>query len=225
MKMIFAAAAVCLANVASALTVTFDHNPPYPSAGGSKATSNGFIYDYSTVYLTGNHLALHDDSGILSSSISALNGASFTPNQIDVRGWSLLNKSGSGPAPVDDYRAHTAWAYAGTAPLPYLTFDGIRNGAVVATQSVGPTLWSVLNFTSSFANIDSLKLSLNIPSALRFTDYDQVGPDTVWCEEWCSEFWVDNLNVSLSAVPLPASGLLLIGGLMGLLGFRRFKAQ
>ncbi len=233
MKHIFAALAVCLANAASALTVTFDHNPVYPNAGGGPATSNGFIYDYSTTYLGGNYLYLHSDSGILTSTIRAISGTTFTAKSIDVWGALRIFMSGSGPRPADDNsQAYFQWATSGIEPVATLTFTGVRNGATVATQSIGPTQTQFtsdsvipklkkLRLSSGFSHIDQLILTVNNPiSGPYWNDlYDPFGPNTVWCNDWCASYRVDNLKVS--AVPLPASGLLLIGAIAGLFGIKR----
>ncbi len=238
MKLILAAVAVCLANAASSLTtITFDHNIQSTSGSNFIGSSQGFLYDASFTYLNGNYLDLHSDSGILTSTIRAASGATFSPKSADVWGSLQIFKSGPGPRPLDDTgAAYYQWAMAGIAPVATLTFTGIKNGVTVATQSIGPTdttpsnfgipTLKPLTFASGFRNIDSLVLTVNDPlQGLPFWNDigDPFGPNTVWCNDWCTSFRVDNMLVA--PVPLPASGLLLIGGLMGLLGFRRFKAQ
>lgn len=140
MRFLLAALDVCFAYAANAETITFDHNPVNPNAGGGPATSNGFIYDCSTTYLSGNDLYLHSDSGILTSTIRAVIGAKFTANSIDVWGGLRMFKSGPGPRPTDENSPqYIQWVTAGAAPVATLTFTGIRNGVTVATQTINPT--------------------------------------------------------------------------------------
>lgn len=214
---------------ATPVTVTFDSTVSSynPTTNAEIGVSQGFRYDYSTVYLSGRHVALHDDSGILTSSIKSVNGSLFTPHSIDVFGTSRLNKSGSGLPPIGNYSAQYAWATSGTAPLPQLLFQGMLKGVAIASQTVGPTAWSNMSFSSAFSGIDSLLVSLNIPvGALRTFGPDQIGPNTVWCEQWCAEFQIDNLSLSTNAVapvPLPAGIFLFLSALLGL-GLVRTRA-
>ncbi|WP_386185108.1 VPLPA-CTERM sorting domain-containing protein [Sulfitobacter sp. MF3-043] len=221
---------IASASHASPVTVTFDsafNNPPIgnnPITNAEIGVSQGFLYEYSTVYLNGAYIGLHDDGGILSSFIKPVNGLPFTPHSVDVFGYSLLNKTGPGAAPYRNSAELAAWSTSGSAPLPTLTFQGMVNGTTTATQTVGTMAWSTIYFSKAFAAIDSLLVSLNIhPDALQYADYAELGRNRLWCAEWCAEFQIDNLvltsNVtspSISPVPLPASALFLIAALMGL---------
>lgn len=224
-------ALLATASNASPVTVTFDptissHNPETNSDIG---TSQGFSYEFSYVYLSGAHIAFHDDGGILSSTIKPVNGSIFTPRTIDVSGYSRLNKSGEGAPPVEEGRAHDAWSKSGTAQQPQLSFIGLRNGKTVANQSVGPTAKSTISFSNAFGGIDALLLSLNIPAgALQYTYPEDIRtPNTLWCYEWCAGFTVDDLAVStdtITPVPLPAGGVLFLSALFGL-GYFKTRAR
>ena len=226
-----------LAPAASAATVTVTFTPDSitpdnrpDGAIGFVGTSDGFSYQFSDVYLFGNYLNLHDDSGILTSDIKPTDGSYFTPKSIDTSGYSKIYRSGPGPALTRGDPGFDAWATAGTAPTPTLTFTGLRNGAAVATQSIGANYVlgpsQAMAFSAAFAGIDTLQLSVGIPvPAGTPTDVlngGAVGANSLWCDEWCAEFFVDNLvahtNVvppTASAVPLPASVLLLGTALLG----------
>ncbi|WP_424831121.1 hypothetical protein [Ruegeria sp.] len=236
MRLFFAAVVLCAAGAANALTVTFDHTnvTSNPANFENIGESQGFTYDFSYTYLTGQHIALHDDSGLTSSTIQAANGSKFTPISIDTTGFSQVYKTGPGPDP--DPNSPSTWDTSGIAPPITLAFQGVLNNQVVATQSVStsqsgnnwtPT-WSTTQFSSAFKGIDSLVLSLQFPT-VDWKDYgppDNAPSNFVWCPVWCGEYWADNLVVTtdVAPVPLPASGFLLLGGLLGLLGFRRIRA-
>lgn len=224
MKLIVAALAVCFASAVNALTtVTFDHNDLgfNPATGGRIGESQGFTYDFSYAYLIGQHLSLHDDTGLTSSTISQQNGNTFTPISIDLLGFSRVYMTGSGPRPTDPY--DYSWYTDGTPPPIALTFQGIRGSQVVASQSVSTSArtfsgWGTTLFGSSFSRIDKLVLTLQLPTTPFIQDgppiYSGIGSNQVWCDEWCGEYWVDNLEVA--PVPLPSSGWLLLGAILGL---------
>ncbi len=229
---IFLAALACLfASNAGAATVTFDHDigtdPSVP--GGFLGASQGFEYLYDVTYLSGDHIYLHDDSGITSSRIAHEQGSVFSAHSIDVRGYSRVYKTGSGPIPGAPTDA-SEWGISGLAPLPFLNFYGLRDGAVVASQAVAPSEWSTVLFDATFRLIDQLYLTLSIPSAIMGQDSDiefpaTTSPNTVWCPQWCAGFQVDNLEVSIAPVPVPAGGFLLFTALLGLVGYIRFNLQ
>ncbi|MGV6804049.1 MAG: hypothetical protein ACWA49_07565 [Ruegeria sp.] len=233
MKLLSAILALVIAGPASALTVTFDGDvigPGTVPGADYLAKSQGFLYDGSFAYAAGQFVQLHDDSGLLSTTIRAQNGTRFTPNSIDVRGFSHVNKAGSAPKPSDPNDVF-AWASSGIAPPATLTFQGVRNNRVVATKFAGPMDWSTLRFSKAFRRVDSLILSLNIPaSAQSFFDSSYgIGaatPGLVWCAEWCGEFWADNLNLdpNVAPVPLPPASILLLSALLGMFGLSRFGA-
>lgn len=226
---------VAMSSAASALTVTFSYENTYfdPATGEETAESDGFSYRFSSTYLTGPFLSFHDDNGILSSRIAPLSGALFTPLSIDLAGNSRMFRSGPDPAPdyFSDFTAWFDWAVSGdVGALPAMTFSGLLNDLEIASLTVGPTApvpgtfpapWTTVNFDDSFAGIDSLLLSVGIPGApLRWFGEEFDTRNMLWCEEWCTEFRVDNLTVRLdpqvAPVPLPASLFLLVGAVAGL---------
>lgn len=212
----------CLwAGSAAALTVTFE-NIDQGQTNPELAKSQGFLYDYTTTYLSGQHLYLHDDSGILESDIRREDGQRFSVHSIDTWGRSYLYKSGSGPNPGYDYDIEDVfwdWARSGIATLPILTFQGIRDGAVTAVQSVVPGSWGNVTLSSDFSYLDSLRVLVSIPAALDYFiayDWNTLAPNTQWCFEWCASYQVDNMEVTLAPVPLPPSLPLMLVGLLGL---------
>lgn len=225
MKLFLSALAVCLAGAASATTVTFDHVniTPNPANNDWIGLNQGFLYDFNFAYLAGDHISLHDDSGLTSSAIRRQDGAKFTPTSVDLLGLSRIYKTGSGP------NTDNSWYTAGTVPPLTLSFFGVLGNQVVATQSVSTfnrlsTDWATTAFSSAFTGIDQLVLSLQLPTnPIKFDGFPPgIGSDQVWCFEWCGEYRVDNLVVSqVAPVPLPASGLLLLGAMLGMLGYRR----
>ncbi|MCA0905313.1 hypothetical protein LCM27_02760 [Ruegeria marisrubri] len=224
MRLLLAALAVCVAGAANALTITFDNNfPNDPQSGLTtfQGTSQGFTFDYAPVYNFGNQINLHDDNGVLSTVVQAVNGTKFTAQSVDLSGLSRVFKTGSGPAPALGTQAYNQWLKAGTATVPTLTFSGLLNGATVATQTFGPSALNTFGLSSGFTAIDQLLITLNVPNAVKLPF--GLGSNTVWCDQWCGEFNVDNLQVA--PVPLPASGLLLFGAVLGLFGYRRLKAS
>lgn len=220
---------------AATVTVTFTPDSITPDsrpdgAVGYIGTSDGFSYQFSDVYLFGNYLNLHDDSGILTSEIKPTDGSYFTPTSIETSGYSKIYRTGAAPALTLGDPGFDAWVAQGTAPQPTLTFTGLRNGTAVATQSIGAdyTLGpsQALSFDAAFAGIDTLTLSVGIPvppgTPTDVLNGGSVAANSPWCDDWCAEFFVDNLVASTnvtppaaSAVPLPASALLLGTALLG----------
>ncbi|NOD82761.1 VPLPA-CTERM sorting domain-containing protein [Ruegeria sp. HKCCD6119] len=222
MRLFLAALAVCVAGAANALTITFDIDfPNDPRSGFTtyQGTSQGFTFDYAAVYSFGNYINLHDDSGVLSTTIKPVNGGRFTVQTADILGASLAYTTGSGPAPAYGTAAYNQWLTGGPTTFPTVTFSGLRNGAVVASQTFGNTPLATFGFSNAFTAIDALLLTYNSPSQIRHPFVTT--PNTAWCSQYCGEIWVDNLVVA--PVPLPASGLLLIGAVLGLFGYRRLK--
>lgn len=224
MKLFLSALAVCLAGAANATTVTFDHTygSSGPIFGSYNGSSNGFSYIFSDLYLFGNYLSLHDDGGVTTTSINQQDGNAFTPVSVDLLGFSNIYTTGSGP------KTDPSWYTAGIAPPLALSFQGVIGNQVVATHLVSTsnmysTNWGTTTFSSAFAGIDQLVLSLLVPASAPRDNYGITTPGQVWCLDWCGEYRVDNLVVSqVAAVPLPASGLLLLGAMLGMLGYRRF---
>ena len=228
-------ALICMTQVAlaSSVTVTFDYPNLGFSSNGLAATGSqsGFSYSSSLAYFSGHNIYLHDDSGILSTAINPTSPSYFTPTSIDVYGYSNLLKTGSGPAPgTIGSSQYNTWATSGAAPSPTLSFQGLRNGRIIANQSVGPQALSTMTFNSQFAGIDSLLLNLSIPSALRY-QFGTPGTlsNTVWCSQWCAGFQVDNFTAQtglIAPVPLPPSALLYLTVLVALgsvIGLRKVK--
>ncbi|WP_170343684.1 VPLPA-CTERM sorting domain-containing protein [Ruegeria atlantica] len=222
MRLILAALAVCVAGAANALTITFDNNfpnDPITASGTRQGISQGFTFNYADVYTFGNYINFHDDSGVLSTTIKPVIGGKFTVQTVDLQGWSRAFTTGSGPAPAFGTAGYNQWLSAGPSTFPTLTFSGLLNGSVVASQTFGPMALTTLSFSSAFTAIDALLVTYNSPSPLRSQLITT--PNTAWCIDYCGEMWVDNLVVA--PVPLPASGLLLIGAVLGLFGYRRLK--
>ncbi|WP_210092643.1 VPLPA-CTERM sorting domain-containing protein [Ruegeria sp. HKCCSP346] len=222
MRLLLAALAVCVAGAANALTITFDIDFPNDPVSGPtthQATSQGFTFDYASVYNFGNFINFHDDSGVLTTTIKPVNGGKFTVQTVDLQGWSRAYTTGAGPAPAHGTPEYYQWLTGGATIFPTLTFSGLLNGTVVANQTFGPMAWTTLSFSSAFTAIDSLLVTYNVPTSLKHQFVTT--PNTAWCQQYCGEFHVDNLVVA--PVPLPASGLLLIGAVLGLFGYRRLK--
>ncbi|MEH6474466.1 MAG: VPLPA-CTERM sorting domain-containing protein [Sneathiella sp.] len=105
--------------------------------------------------------------------------------------------------------------------LPYVNvaLTGERNGSVIATTKFQMNdTDSTFLFSSAFENIDRLTIALLKPELLGSADngyYD--------CSYPCSHWNID--NVTLSAVPLPASLPLFGAALIGFAALRRFKRR
>ena len=236
MKLILALVALIAAQtpvLASTMTVTFDG----PSTGDDivHGQSQGFHYQSSSAYASGEDIVLHDDGGITRTVLYRPDGRPFTPKAIDVAAVSLIYRTGNGPAPANN--RFMDWTMEGHALQPVFSFLGVSAQRAVKV-SFGPDDLrqgeGQLLFSDLFADISELWIEIAFPDSLpRTPDGDVVHvrdpsvlskSGTDWCYEYCGELRVDNLIVVLDGpapVPLPASALLLGAALLGLGAARR----
>lgn len=191
-------------NLTLAVTLTFDDVSGGQSgcdfAGGNPDTivERGFTISGCPEYhsLVG---AVHlDDTGTtFGNSVTISTNRLFDAISLDVYGYGSIFL-----APDNDGNDHSL-AYNN------VLFEGFINGVVVSTQhfSTGITggLFSVF-FESGFIGIDALTISQRLPSAAEFAAY----PHSYCGDAPCNHIDIDNLVVSISPVPLPASVFLLL---------------
>lgn len=94
---------------------------------------------------------------------------------------------------------------------------GYRNGSQVAYRSHATeiTPFHYIFTPGIFINLDSLYIGGLLPT-IPVTGCDDLGQP-------CSHFDIDNVQMTLTSVPLPATAWVFGAGLLGLAGIRRFK--
>lgn len=238
-------AAALVASPALSTTVTFDYDIIVEECcDPSVFQSQGFIFETSTTYPGYNDITLHDDGGAITSMIWRADGAAFTPKSIELYAFSRMFRTGE-TAPPDydiDFDAFLAWTQAGVAKIPSLILTGFFASGATVTNTIMPQFVAppsapeVVLFGMEFAGISALSLTMLFPDTSagqgldgyqRHYEYTELTqPDTDWCFEYCAQFQADNLVVADPApVPLPASGFLLVGTALGLIGLRRRRAR
>lgn len=107
--------------------------------------------------------------------------------------------------------------FSAPVPVDFITFTGYRDGSLVALALTGDESTGYLsgepfqfNFGDAFSDIDRFELNTFATVGMR------ANPD---------EYAVVVTNISIAPIPLPASAWLLFGGIAGLVGLRRSRAQ
>ncbi len=96
---------------------------------------------------------------------------------------------------------------------------GYRNGFEVASVTSATEInpFHYIFTPGIFTNLDSLYIGSLLP-AIPVNGCDDIGQP-------CSHFDIDNVELALTVVPLPATAWVFGAGLLGLAGFRKFKNQ
>ena len=209
------ASALCLglAGAASATTMTFDAMPDYDtvmSGGGTgspyvenginatSTTSGGVMSSYFTPGTV--HL---DDSGT-----DATSGVMFTTGSVfDVLGFSFTSLG------------FNFWDETPNV-MGNVFIQGFLNGQQVVQEHItmSPVFGTVQDIVlgAAFAGLDAFSIEILYPNT------------EAYCDAPCGHLDLDSVTfggIAPSAVPLPASGLLLGAAALGLAGMRRRKAR
>jgi len=178
-----------LGSTATAAVLTFDgiQSEFFTGIEVSDFTEDGFITELAGSGLFGGYDDLHlDFSGdgpfMDAVSVRTVSGNPFTLNSLLIEG--LIRPDQYTGAAQDD-----------------VTFEAFRGGALTATTAGTSQLGDrIMSFGTDFASIDQLFITGIYPTNFDFTEID-------------FHFGVDDIDVteiSMPAVPLPASGLLLL---------------
>lgn len=217
---------VLAASTATA-TVTFDGH----------SGSEGFSYHNSDVHAVPGVVYLHDDGGISRSAIRRTSRDPFSIAAIDVFADSRINVSGDGPAPEYSSPDYSAWANSAVLNDPIFKVVAFRDRVVSGVMKFSATDgWNTLRLGAGFQNIDKLVAKLSVPGGTEtYTFGEPSGPNQAWCDEWCADFQIDNLVMSapaaassetaVTAVPVPASALMTLSGMVLLVGAARARRR
>lgn len=169
-------------------------------------------------------ITLGDDGWSSSVHFMADPGTTFTPLAFDIiSAWLSLERA--------EDRAGFGYEDAVWQPytFDYLSMTGYRNGAVVASSQVMPVSGSPVSLDASFTSIDSFTVALlggywNGGSGEGTLEEDGYWYRCAGPSGQCHAARIDNLVVDVVApVPLPASGVLLAFGLIGLAAAYRLR--
>lgn len=217
-RLLIAALAVCFAGSAWATTLTFD------TLGYiTPIQEKGYTYTNFSAYNLGGQVYLHDDGGQRSITISRVDRGTFSPISASVSGYSKVYTTGS-QATLDAIEANNIpywtdpWAKSAKPVYDNFTIEGIRNGQVVAYTTGYASGLSEYSFNQSFLNLTELRISLKLPEfPISNRWFVPRTPFTNYCSEWCAGFQLRDLKINdaPSPVPLPASGAMLVIGLLG----------
>ncbi len=133
-----------------------------------------------------------------------------------------------GEWPLAFLAEQTGYAVEGD-PESGLRVDGYRNGTLVA-QQIFQAGGSAVAFDPAFAGLDRVTFTATNGGGLYgfpgFISSAIVDDYYYACQDSCLSAAFDNVVLRVSPVPLPAAGLLLLGGLAGLAaGVRRRRAS
>ncbi len=190
--------------------------------------SDGFNFTTSTAYNFNGRMYLHDDGGASSTQLWRTDGSRIDAQSItfSVGG----NWFRTGPAPFvwpDPSQADPFdpdfmdWSMSGTEPTDdYFWISGYRGGQKVAKVAFS-TFGGTYTFDDAFKNIEYLSFELSNLGAERYFFPNLDTPaNTLWCMDYCVSALVDSMTYTLrmppAPVPLPASGMALLAGLIGL---------
>ncbi|MEI4470906.1 VPLPA-CTERM sorting domain-containing protein [Frigidibacter sp. MR17.24] len=116
-----------------------------------------------------------------------------------------------------------SWGPYTPAKFNNVRLTGFLNGQVVSTVYLAswvepgtnsyPRTFTAIDLGNAFRDIDAFEIAA-------ITPWNSPGADGITCIDFpCSTFHID--NVQLAPVPLPAAGLLLVGGLAAIAALRR----
>lgn len=193
--------ALCLAGGASATTVTFDgltqdlYDEPYVEQGVTvAATVPGLVLGGGAGFV---HL---DDAYSYTSGVKFTTGSTF-----DVLGFSFIS---------------LGFSFYDEAPkvVGNIIIRGFLDGVQVVRDRItmSPVYGTVQDIVlgSAFAGLDAFSIELLYPKT------------KAWCDAPCGHIDLDSVTfggMTPAPVPLPASGLMLGAGALGLLALRRRK--
>lgn len=193
MRAITVATAFALAtSAAEAATLTFDSLAEGVSEPWAESGFTGFGGSWDTRGAG----TIHGSGGPMDDSADIYRDTPFTPISIEMVGHGGFNRD-------DDLQI--------IDPIPYdnLRFSGFRDGALVASVAVqtgADTRYFTHFFGPAFRMIDHLEIE---------TPNVYPGPGGTFCDD-CTAISYDNMTYTLAPVPLPATAVLLAGGVLGL---------
>ncbi|MFQ5623815.1 MAG: VPLPA-CTERM sorting domain-containing protein [Paracoccaceae bacterium] len=191
----------------------------------------GFYYQTSSSY-GGDTITLHDDAfGATAARVYRQGRGLFSLDQADIYGYSRTYRTAPEPFGGDP-DSDDAWdlLYYDNLGLRfridgYLAGDRVSSLVLPRYEEYQPA--QTVSFGDRFADIDMAVFTLlfydeGLPWGL--PDEFWPSPNTVWCDEWCGEVGLNNVQLSYVApVPLPAALPLFGSALIGiaLLSWRR----
>lgn len=205
----------------------------------------GFLYETTNYYWDPDTslIELHDDVGPMQSTITSEHGRRFNFYGATIKGWNFVYFPNTPRPPLipdeemADEQAVYDWAYGNPfGDYVEISITGYRNGAQVAewSQKASDLLFAgkPYRFGPGFRNLDSVLVRyLQPPNAflagwegdLYYGDYAMDRPVCIDGDFYCGEIRITSMT--LSPVPLPATGLMLVSGLVGLWRLRRYTSS
>jgi len=198
------------------------------SWGGGDQVTMGFSYQQSTEYATSDALYLHDDGGLLRSTIRSVEGLRFDAVAANALAYSNLYQTGAGPRPTSPGE-RDAWLHASKPVFDNYGVFGYRREELVAEvtgwMDGGYGEYARLGFGEDFRDIDMLELRYFNPNAPVHFYPEIKTSSTQWCLEWCGGFQIDNLTLRVEGdppapVPAPGAAILLLSAVGGAVALR-----
>lgn len=177
---------------------------------------DGFSFNNSAAYNVSEHIYLHDDGGLTSSTFRRADGRHFSMLGALIRvGSNLKEVQSDGTLKAIQY---------------LYSLTGFRDGVQVASIIQSSGSFGLQSWGNVFSDLTSFTISLLLPPdrikyAYSYSDLIDgkliwYPPGTVVCQEYCAFAHIDDVEYELAPVPIPASMAMLLGGL-GLLAVRR----
>jgi hypothetical protein len=201
-------------------------------ANVSYCDNNKFLYGW-----VADYILLSEYDYYTYQSFTAAPGTTFTPQSIDI----LSASQSLVRAFCDlDCQSMTPDEFASTYPdrfslisSLFLNVTGMKNGQTIANTQVDPTGLAALTFGSAFAGIDMLTIALAMPYPVPYDMFDLASDGYVYgCQNGppCYVVTLDNFtftpgDVQPAPVPLPATGVALIGALGAMGAFRLLRRR
>ncbi|MDH2328751.1 hypothetical protein QCN27_18020 [Cereibacter sp. SYSU M97828] len=207
MKTLLAAATIAfMGQSAQSLTLNFDTVPTIGDV--DEWSEQGFSGDLVSLLFDGRP-EINGPGGALSGIANIFSDRLFTAQSMDLTANGGFNFDSEGNDLAD------------RVPYASLRFEGFRDGALVAAAEIA-TAVTFTSFTYVFSPAFSLLDQLRIS-----TPYDAIGPNGEFCID-CSTILFDSLTVDVEGpapVPLPASGMLLLSGVVGAIAVARRRRR